>query len=169
MPGGEYLLYLAAECKGKVTALEFEGGAHMAHLSYVTSALAGDVVKGQKVVEIGSAEPSAPNAAVLTITRAAIKNGTEAAKCQVRPAKIAGWPADAVVVDVSAAEAAKAPKDEPRTACGPYGLDEDSQRFWRVFQGFAWFFELGQDEMEIDPGSFTIVRKDDRGNWVRAD
>ncbi len=70
-------------------------------------------------------------------------------------------------MDVSAAEAAKARKDEPRTACGPVGLDEDSETYWRVFQGYSWFFELGQDEAEIDPGSLTLIHKDAQGKWVR--
>ena len=100
------------------------------------------------------------------MAKPAIKNKAEAAKCEVRSAGYSGWPGDALVVDVSAAEAAKARKDEPRTACGPYGLDEDSQTFWRVFQGTAWFFELGQDSLEVDPGSFTLVHKDEKGNWV---
>ena len=69
------------------------------------------------------------------------------------------------MVDVSPAEAAKAPKNEPRTACGQYGLDEDAQVFWRAFQGFAWYFDLGQEQMEIDPGSLTVATKDEGGNW----
>ncbi len=165
----EFLLYYAAKCAGKVTTLEYAGGAHMAELTYVTSAISGDAVKGQKAVRIaGGGRPGEPNAGILGTAREALGNPALAAKCQVFPAKNPNWPTDALVVDVSPAEAAKARKDEPRTACGPFGLDEDSQSFWRVFQGFSWYFELGQDEMEVDPGSFTLVHKDDKGQWVRS-
>ena len=166
MSGGEYLLYYAAKCKDKVTAIDYAGGAHSGELKFATAAMSGDSVKGRKIVSLFSAEPGNPNAAILSVAKPAIKNKAEAAKCEVRSAGYTGWPGDALVVDVSAAEAAKARKDEPRTACGLYGLDEDSQTFWRVFQGTAWFFELGQDSLEVDPGSFTLVRKDERGNWV---
>jgi hypothetical protein len=105
------------------------------------------------------------DAAILRHARAAMDAKTKSAACAVRPANDPNLPADAKVVDVSAAEAAKAPKDEPRTACGKYGLDEDAQVFWRAFQGFAWYFDLGQEQIEIDPGSLTIVTKDESGNW----
>lgn len=166
MSAGEYLLYYAAKCKDKVTALDFAGGAHSGELTFATAAMSGDGVKGRKIVSIFSAESGDPSASILPVAKQAIKSKVEAAKCQMRPAGYSGWPGDAWVVDVSPAEAAKARKDEPRTACGPYGLDEDSQTFWRIFQGSAWFFELGQDSLEVDPGSFTLVRKDDKGNWT---
>lgn len=166
MSGGEYLLYYAAKCKDKVTALDYSGGAHSGELKFATAAMSGDSVKGRKIVSLFSVETGNPNASILSVAKPAIKNKAEAAKCAVRSAGYSGWPGDALVVDVSAAESAKARKDEPRTACGPYGLDEDSQTFWRVFQGTAWFFELGQDSLEVDPGSFTLVRKDEKGNWV---
>lgn len=166
MSAGEYLLYYAAKCKDKVTALDYAGGAHSGELTFATAAMSGDSVKGRKIVTIFGAESSDPNTSILLVAKQAIKSKAEAAKCQVRHAGYAGWPGDALVVDVTPAEAAKARKDEPRTACGPYGLDEHSQTFWRVFQGSAWFFELGQDSLEIDPASFTLVRKDEKGNWV---
>lgn len=166
MAGGEYLLYRAARCNGKITRLDYAAGAGMAELSYAVSAYFGDSAKGQKIVSIAGTEPGDPHSSILRLARTALKNKAEAGRCQVRPAKVDGWPADALVVDVSPAEAAKAPKDEPRTACGPYGLDEDSQTFWRVFQGRSWFFELGQDSVDVDPGSFTMIHADDKGQWV---
>ena len=169
MPADEYLLYLAAKCKGKVAQLEFSGGAHLAQLNYVASPMFGDSVKGHKLVTIASVDEGDPKAVILRVARETNKNRTEAARCQVRPAGIDPWPADSLVVDLGAAEVAKLPKDGPRTACGPFGLDEDSQTFWRAFQGFAWFFELGQEEPEIDPGSLTLVHKDAQGKWVRSE
>ena len=158
LPGKEYLLYMAAKCKGTTRTLVFAGGAHKAELKYEEN--------GPPVVEMFIAEPGQGDNAVLRRAREAIESKAEAAKCSVRPAQNEFWPADARVVDVSAALAAKAAKDEPRSACGRYGLDEDTQSFWRVFQGYAWYFDLGQDEFEIDPGSLTIAKKDAQGKWT---
>lgn len=158
LPGDEFLLYMAAKCNGKTKTLFYAGGAHKAELSYAEG--------GPAVVQMMTAEGGETDAAILRHTREAMDSKAQAAKCSVRLAKNEFWPADAKVVDVSAAEAAKAPKDEPRSACGKYGLNEDAQMFWRVFQGFAWYFDLGQDEMEIDPGSLTIATKDAQGNWT---
>ena len=160
LPGDEFLLYLAARCGGKTHTLAYSGGAQKAELKFDGT--------GAAIVEIFAADGGDGSAAILRHTRAAMSNPADAAKCAVRPAKIESWPTDAMVVDVSAAEVAKIPKDGPRTACGTYGLDEDSQMFWRAFQGFAWYFNLGQEEPEIDPGSFTVLKKDASGNWVRV-
>lgn len=160
LAGGDYLLYLAAKCGGKMRQLEYSGGAHKAELKYGEN--------GPAVVSIYGMEPGEGNAAVLRHARELIKNKAEAAKCAVRPAGVDGWPGDALVVDVSAAEAAKARKDEPRSACGPLGLNEDAQMFWRTFQTFAWYFDLGQDEFEIDPGSLTMVVQQEGGKWSRV-
>jgi hypothetical protein len=157
MPGDEFLLYLAAQCKGKTRELQYSGGAHRAELKFEENQPA--------VVEIRGAEPGQGKQAVEGHVRGTL-NKAEAARCFVRPARNEFFPADALVVDVSDAEAAKAPKNEPRSACGNYGMDEDSQSFWRVFQGYAWYFNLGQDEPEIDPGSLTLARKDAAGKWV---
>lgn len=158
LPGDQFLLYLAAKCNGKVRTLLYAGGAHKAELKFEENEPA--------TVEMFGAAPGEGDNAILRRAREVIESKAEAAHCSVRPAKNELWPTDAKVVDVSAAQAAKAPKDEPRSACGRYGLDEDTQSFWRVLQGFAWYFDLGQDEFEIDPGSFTIAKKDAQGHWT---
>ncbi len=157
LPGAEVLLYLAAKCNGKTTTLHYSATAEKALFSYGEG--------GPAVVEMMGIENEDGDAAILRHARAAMDAKTKTAKCAVRLAKQELWPADAKVVDVSAAEAAKAPKDEPRSACGKYGLDEDAQLFWRVFQGFAWYFNLGQEDFVIDPGSLTLVSRDEAGNW----
>jgi hypothetical protein len=157
LPGSRMLLYLAAKCNGSTRTLYYNATAEKAYFSIQQG--------GPAVVEMMRIENEDGDAAIVRYARAAMNAKTSASQCAVRPAKVAFWPADARVVDVSEAEAAKAPKDEPRTACGKYGLDEDAQVFWRTFQGFAWYFDLGQDEFEIDPGSLTLVRKDEGGNW----
>jgi hypothetical protein len=98
--------------------------------------------------------------------RAATTSPREADGCTARPARIEGWPGDAILVDVSTAEAAKAPADEPRTACGPLGLNQGEQAFWRAGQGYGWFFSMGQDAFEIDPGSLTVIAKGADGRWA---
>jgi hypothetical protein len=166
MPGDEVLLYLSADCKGNKMTFDYAGGARKAELSYATSALGGDALKGHKLVEIYSAE-SDGKTAILENTRFLMKNRAEAAKCEVRPDRGNSLAPDALVVDVSAEDSA-ADKNLLRSACGPMGLKEGSQQFWRAFGGFAWFFSLGQEELEFDPGSLTLVRKDEKGAWVRV-
>jgi hypothetical protein len=166
--GSDYVLYFAAKCaNGKVTTLDYAGGAHKAELTFAMSAPSGKAEKN-KIIEIHGMDEKDPHAAVLRAAREVIANRAEAGRCQVRPAKVAHFPSDALVVDVSPASAAKAPKNEPRAECGRYGLDEDSQKFWRVFQTFSWFFDLGQEELDIDPGSLTMISHDEKGNWVRT-
>jgi hypothetical protein len=166
--GGDYVLYLAASCaNGNVTTLDYSGGAHKAELTFAVSGPVGGPEK-HKIIEIHGMDEKNPHAALLRAAREAIADRAEAGKCSVRPARINTFPSDALVVDVSPEQAAKARKDEPRTACGRYGLDEHTQRFWRVFQNFSWFFELGQDDMDIDPGSLTMISRDGKGNWVRT-
>ncbi len=163
---GDVLLYRALKCGDKTARLAFAGGAQMAELSIEATAL-GDSL-GKVMVQIASADPAQPTANVLAITRGAMNDPTEAASCEVRKAKIDVWPNDALVVDISTAAAASIPEDGPRTACGPYGLDEDSSRYWRVFQGFSWFFDFGQDAHEFDIGSFTLMTKDANGKWTQV-
>ncbi len=168
---GDVLLYRATKCGSKTTRLAYAGGAGLAELSYDTAAYgdAENALKGEVLVRVAGLDSSDKTAALLRVARDAIDAPAEKAKCSVRNARIDGWPADALVVDVSAEEAAKAPPDEPRTACGPFGLDEDSTTYWRVFQGHSWFFQLGQDALQIDPGSFTLMRKGADGRWSQAE
>ncbi|MDE8653159.1 hypothetical protein [Novosphingobium album (ex Liu et al. 2023)] len=154
LPDEEWLIYRALSCKGVTTTLAFSGGKRRAQLTYVKSALAGDARKNERAASVIGADPDAKNA-IRNFARAAIGNPAQARDCDVRPAGVEGWPADALVVDVSTAAGATA--DGPRAACGPYGLDEDAMSFWRPIGEMAVFFTLGQDAMEVEPGSFAIV------------
>src|SRR5205085_2204120 len=84
---------------------------------------------------------------------------TEQASCEVRLAAIDQWPSDALLLAPNKAARARLPKDEPIAACGPFGVDEDAQTFWRVAQGYAWFFDMGQDTMDFDPASLLLLKK----------
>lgn len=167
----DVLLYRATRCIDKTTRLAFAGGAGMAELSYDTAAYgdAENQLKGEVLVRVAGVDPNNKTAALLRIARQAIDDPNEQAQCTVRNAGIDGWPEDALVVDVSPAQAATASPDEPRSACGPYGLNEDEASYWRVFQGHSWFFQLGQDALQIDPGSFTLMRKGSDGAWTQVD
>lgn len=164
-PGeGEVLIYQAASCGGVTTKLEFRGGAHSAALGYEASALYADAtsvdVEPVRIFGDGERDPML----VFEELKEAIPEA-ERATCEVRPAGIDGWPSDALVIAPTAAVRATLPQDEPISACGEFGLDEDSQRFWRVSQGYAWFFDLGQDSVDFDPGSLTIMLKGPDGSW----
>jgi hypothetical protein len=163
--GEQVLLFRALSCKGATTQLEFHGGAHSAALGYVASALYPDAVKNSvEPVRIFGSPDQDPKAAIEAL-KAGIADKTERASCVLEPAGINLWPADALVIRPNAKARAKAPKDEPLAACGEFGVDEDSQTFWRIFQGYAWFFSMGQDTMDFDPASFTLMRKGADGSW----
>lgn len=160
----DVLLYRGLKCEAGETRLEFAGGAGRAELSLVNSAFLGAVDDPPVYVQVYTVEGD-PLAGVTARALASIENPAEAAGCAARNAGLEGWPTDALVVDVSPQEAAKAPANEPRAACGPLGLNEDEMSFWRVLHGYGWFFQLGQDAVEIDPGSLTLMTRQPDGSW----
>lgn len=165
MPGGEYLLYHGLKCGVLATRLRFSAGARRAVIELTHSAFDAPLEEPIELISVYTAEGD-PKAAVLM--RAGEDQADAVKGCEVRSAGTDTWPSDALVVD-NPAEAAKAdPEDGPRTACGTLGLDEDSMSYWRVFQGYAWHFNLGQDALEIDPGSLTVLRQNAAGDWEVA-
>lgn len=167
--GDEAIVYRVLSCKGVTTAFEFGAGAHSAALTYTTSALYGGQIPGDEPIEpvrIFMVEPSDPQ----KVIRDLVENAPEAerAKCSVQAANAPGWPKDALVMQFSAADRAKLPMNEPVSMCGPYGRDEDAATFWRIFGGYAWFFSLGQDTPDFDPGSFMLFRLGADGAWAPA-
>jgi hypothetical protein len=54
--------------------------------------------------------------------------------------------------------------DNNAGALGDYGYGDDAD-LWRVFQGHAWFFRLGQDVPEIDWRSITLIEPNGEGGW----
>lgn len=169
--GNDVLLYRALQCGAKATRLAYTEGAGMSDLAYDTAAYgdAENALKGEVLVRVTGSDESNKTANLLRIARDGIDNPQESQGCMVRNAGVDVWPADALVVDVSKAEAAKASPDGPRTACGPFGLNEDESSFWRVFQGHSWFFQLGQDLWQVDPGSFTLLSKGNDGRWSQVE
>jgi hypothetical protein len=152
---GEALLYMAATCKGAPTTLTFADG----KLTYGTGEMAG---YGGDLIEIFDAPEQA--LAPLYEKMEALP-AAERAECLVQSAGYDGPLAQAVVIGPTAAVRAKAPTDQPNAFCGPYGLNEDESSFWLVRQGKAMFFQLGQEQQDIDAASVTLMRADADGAW----
>lgn len=165
--GSDALLYRAAVCNGVTTKLAVSIGAHSASVEYVTSALGGDSLEGEEVIRLFLSDPDQPQWHMKDILADVNQNGD--VECEIRPADIAGWPADALVIAPTAEERAAMPQDEPVAACGEWGLDEDATQYWEVRQGYEWFFELGQDDPDFDPYSITHLVKGEDGSWSVAE
>lgn len=160
MPGGDYLFYLAASCGPVVSQLEFVADAKFAELGVARSAMNGGK-PGGKIVLVGPAGGEDPYKDILLLAQDAMADKAVAARCIVRPA-LEPSIADELVVDFNLAETEKNTGDGPRYPCGPFGYDDEEWTFWRVFGGYAWFFDFGQDiYQDIDPRSLTIVKRED--------
>lgn len=162
--GSEAVLYRALNCGGVVTAFEYSGGAHSASLSYRASALG--YPAGREAARIFVSDPANPTQVIKTL--ADDLPAAERARCEVQPANIDGWPRDALVIGYNAQAARTLPAKEPNAVCGDFGLNEDEMKYWLVRDGYAYFFSLGQDGLDFDPNSFTLLKKGDDGRWARA-
>ena len=160
MPGGDYLLYMAASCGAITTQLEFAAGARTAEVNIARSALQEGVAAG-KIITVIAVDAQQPAASILAFVRDAMEDKAEAAGCEVfgRQAD-SGWPADALEVRNRAVEAeqAKTEYGSMDGSCGPFGNGGDTTTYWREFGGYGWYFELGQDGyQDFDPRSLTII------------
>lgn len=154
----QVLLYQAASCDGRTTKLQFAGGARAAEFTYEISAFQGDLTDQEQapLIRVITSDPADPTANLLAFARSAIEDPAEAAQCVVKEILGDGDVPGHYVVDLANPPQSE---NEPRTACGPYGLDEDSQKFWRISDGFSWFFDLGQDVLDFDPYSMVVVER----------
>ncbi len=158
----EVILYRAAACNGVDTRLDFAGGARRAELSYASSAVYGESGTGRVVVALYGVDPDPQGALKAAIAEAP---AADRGACQIVAAEREGWPADALILAPSAAEQEKRFKGRPVVACGPLGVDETKVSYWRVRQGFAWFFDLGDRESDIDAGNMLVVTRGADGTW----
>ncbi|MDX2235834.1 MAG: hypothetical protein NW200_15145 [Hyphomonadaceae bacterium] len=163
LPADEALLYRAATCNGVTTQLGFAGGARSAEIAYERSAQFGDAAIGRVVVRLYGTDPDPQGALKAAIAEAP---ASERASCEIAPAGGEGWPADALIIAPNAAALARLPKDKPVIACGPLGVDQTKVRYWRVRQGFAWFFDLGDRDPDFDAGNMTLVARAADGAWA---
>lgn len=163
------LLYRAARCKGVDTLLAFEQGAKSDTFNYVASAVfeGADIPQSAIITRLEIESPD-PKTDILAQAVLVAETDNERRNCEVRAAGITGWPTDALVVDLNAAakKRGRVTDEEVRSACGFYGIDTGSTKYWQVKQGYAWFFDLGQESTDFDPNSLTLVRKGADGVWA---
>lgn len=162
--GSEAVVYRAMTCNGVTTAFDYAGGAHSASLSYGTSALGNP--QGAEVVRIFTADAENPRQAMQNLIAAL--PAAERTRCEVQAANIDGWPSDALVIGYNAQAARSLPANQPNAVCGEYGRDDDSVKYWLVRDGYAFFFDLGQDGIDFEPNSLTVFRRSPEGVWGPA-
>jgi len=162
--GSEAVVYRAMSCSGVTTTFDYAGGAHSASLSYRTSALGNP--QGREAARIFTADAANPRQAMQSLIDAL--PSAERAKCEIQPANVDGWPADALVIGYNAQAASTLPADQPNAVCGEFGRDDDQVKYWLIRDGNAFFFSLGQDGVDFEPNSFTIFRRSPEGVWGPA-
>ncbi len=162
--GSEAVVYRAMRCNDVTTTFAYSGGARSASLSYETSALGHP--EGTEAVRIFTSDAQDPTQSIRDLINGLPAD--ERAKCEVQPANIEGWPSDALVIGYNADAARTLPTDQPNAVCGEFGRDDDSVRYWLVRDGYAFFFNLGQDGIDFEPNSFTVFRRSPEGVWGPA-
>ncbi|MEI9851504.1 MAG: hypothetical protein WDN24_12445 [Sphingomonas sp.] len=165
----DLLLYRTLRCGKSETAVEFRMGNHMSELVYTRRAGGGGAkdADGKPLVlaQIFAGNPDG-RARALWEARDSMDDARAAARCELKPPYTAeGLPGDALIVDVARTRADE--REDAVPECGPLGYNPagGSIDFWRPHQGYAWFFSMGTDLWDVDPGSFTVIRKDDAGAW----
>ena len=165
---GMMVLYRAAECSDRVSRLYGGAGAHIAQLELIETAYAEDgsaFGKLEEPVPYADVFTRFKNSPAADVTARALYGlqGQVAKSCAARKSDRV---ADGYIVDVSKAERARQPQDEPPASlCGEYGAGEDGD-LWRVFQGHAAYLRLGQDAyQDIDYRSLTLIEPDGEGGW----
>jgi len=167
--GKTALLYRAARCNRQTTKLELRLAPRGMAIAYASSVVFGETAKGQTLVQLFPIPAGTDGKdMVLALAKETTQDKEEAAACEIRPAAIDGWPEDAFVVDVSLSRKSKfrTAYSEVYDACGPWGIDTGSTSYWRIAQGYAWRYTLGQDEPDVDPRTFTIILKGKTGGWA---
>ncbi|OAO05083.1 hypothetical protein A8B75_04555 [Sphingomonadales bacterium EhC05] len=156
MPGGDWLLFLAASCNGITTQLEFSGGAKLASISIQRSALNGGA-PGSEVAIVDHRGDRDPNGAVLYSARKGMKRKTDLENCIARTIPELGE--YTYQVDLPDAQQAGAPQDGPQSSCDRFGRDDENNAYWRVLENHVVFFNLGQDAyLDFAPQSLTIIQ-----------
>jgi hypothetical protein len=148
------LLYAAQRC-GERTARLFimsaENGALVLGYGETTRNRA---LIGRKVLTLVEGH-RAPHEAIFALVLAGLAP-TQARRCVLRTPGIQGYPVDAYIFDLPAAESRKtAALDAP---CGPYGRSARADSYWRMFDGVGVFYRFSGDRPEFDPGSLLVYR-----------
>ncbi|MBX3594878.1 hypothetical protein [Sphingomonas sp.] len=166
----ETLLYRTLHCARGETNVEFQVGNHQSQLVYASRADGGAATDADGaplvLAQVFAGDPDG-RARALWETRDSMQDPAAAKRCDVRPPyQPEGLPADAVIIDIARARG-DLERDDAAPECGPFGYNPagGSIDFWRTSQGYAWFFRMGTDLWDVDPGSFTIVEKRADGSW----
>ncbi len=165
MPGGEFLLYNAYRCKDTTAKLAFQGGAKFATLAVSESAFFGNAAKGTELVTIGSINNNSVIESVLNYVRSQMAPNEKNNQCSVQSGQAYNLPANSYVVNIEKSLSSTADTPEMDAYCGNWGYFSDSYSLWRVFGGFTWFFDFGQDVSEFDPASFSLITQNGHGQW----
>lgn len=163
LPGDEALLYRAATCGGVETKLGFSGGARNADIVYEASAIHGEKALGRVVIKLFGVDPDPQGALKAAIAELPAKGK---AGCEIRLGEYEGKAADVLAIAPKADLAAKLSPADLEGFCGPMGESLKTVRYWRVKQGFAWFFDLGERDPDFDAGNMVIVAKSATGGWA---
>ena len=156
-----FLLYRALRCNGRSADVEVQFGNHTHQITLV-SGLYGE--KDRMIAQLFNAEGQNPLDVILRNTLDGVDNPAERAKCRVVP--VPGKTDEYQVDDRTPVQAAVTPADGPRSACGPYGLNEDEPSYWKVAQGMVWFVSPSQDLYQsVDIRSLTFFAPDGSGGW----
>ncbi len=169
---GMMVLYRAAECSGRTSRLYGSAGAHMASLDLIESAYQEDgdpFGKLDEEVRYADVMMRFKKTPAKDVQHNALYGRQREVPKSCKARKMDDV-ADGYIVDVSKAERARQPQDQPTAQlCGDYGFG-DNANLWRVFQGFAWYLYLGQDTyQDIDYRSLTLLEPDGEGGWSLAE
>lgn len=162
LPGGDYLLYRAAQCGTLTTTLAFWGDATSANL-VITKSATSKGEPGGNVARVFALTHASPQEDILKHALKELHDPADADKCYVRkPRPESGFPRGAYLVDYTPEFREKLPESEANWVCGNFGLNDDNLTFWRVFGGSAWFFDMGQGAWwDFDPGSLMVLTAED--------
>ena len=148
----EAVMYLATECKGKTAELDFS--AH--NRGFEMNSSAGDV----KITGI-TVDAADPDKSVQRFARQAIEDKQRRRECTLQMADHG----DSYNLDLPPAEVKRLSAEGPYGwECGPYGTRDDASH-WRIFGGYGWHFEVGQDAyVSVAPESLRLIYFVDDGN-----
>tara|TARA_B100000678_G_scaffold51353_1_gene40979 strand:+ start:1259 stop:2539 length:1281 start_codon:yes stop_codon:yes gene_type:complete len=169
---GQMVLYRAAQCSGRTSRLIGGAGAHMANLDLIETAYHEDgsaFGKLDEEVRYADVIGRFKDTPAEDVEHAALYGRQREVPTSCKARKMDDV-TDGYIVDVSKAERARQPQDEPPAhLCGSYGYGDDGD-LWRVFQGYAVFLYLGQDAyQDIDYRSLTLLDPDGDGGWSLAE
>lgn len=168
---GQIMIYQAAQCKGGPITLEGGFGAHSGSIDVWGGGMNPDFdgsynFDAYSLVTVVSAGPEDPTGAMMRWVREGMEGADPSYIRKCRPQRVPMLGPDVWVVDEYAADESPPSADGPRSACGPFGYDEDNAAYWRIAHGLAMFFNMGQEAYsDIDANSLTIIAKGPDGQY----